>query len=158
MTEKLTESVTPGLDNPAPLGPLAGNYKDDDAEAYEDDFEAAPHGPVAQAGVPHKVEEIKPTTRLLVVTQTVGTVNGAIQEPLMLLPADPNRIGLVLKPWANANRPFVIGSSKSDCYSGAVIENVPQAPSIDLNGHTGAIWCYSTDAATIAVTAIAITQ
>lgn len=156
MPESITEPMPPEELNPAPLGPLSGDYKDDDSAVYEADFEAAPHGPVKQSGVPAPVKEIKRSTRILHRSVTVGA--GA--DPLMLFPADVNRRSLIIQPIGTGTAEFVIASSKSDCYSGAQFHSDFSGigVSFDLSGHTGALWVYSTSANATSVNGIAVTD
>lgn len=143
MTEKITAPIAPDVTAPAPLGPLSGDWKDDDAKVYEDDFAHADLGPEKVEGVPHKVEKLPPVTRLLTAAQTIDGNSG----PVMLLPADPNRKSLILKVVsATPNERFVFGSSKSDCFGGQQFvtgTNLATGVSfaeVNLTGHTGALW------------------
>ena len=156
MTDKITEPVTPDVLNPSPLGPLSGDWKDDDADAYEADFRPNDPQPAKAYGLPHTKVELPPTNRLLVRTVNIGTVGTTVQDPIQLLPADLNRKSLTVQAFA-ANKPYVIASSKSDCYSGAQLTTTSPVANLVLDGYTGALWAYSSDAATIPVTVIAVT-
>jgi hypothetical protein len=158
MTEKITQPIAPDIENPAPLGPLSGDWKDDDSAVYEADFVAADHGPEKTVGIKPSVEKIKIATRLIVRNVTVGTVNGALVDPILLLPADVNRKSLQLQAYSAAATTYIIGDSKSDCYNGVALNGGPGVVILTLTDHTGAVWLYSTDVASVDVTAVAVTE
>lgn len=159
MTDHITEPVTPNNLDPAPLAPLAGDWHDDDPIAYEGDFQAADHTPGKWQGVPHTVVELPVPTRLLTRAVVVGTVNGAIADPIQILPADVNRKALTIEALATVAATFRLGAEKTNCYDGQVFSapaNVPVIMSIDA--HTGALWAYSDSANSVTVSVVAVTK
>jgi len=158
MTDKITTPVAPDVLNPAPLGPLSGDWHDDDAQVYEDDFVHADQTPQDHAGIPHTVAELPVTTRLLSRNATVGTVNGALVDPIMLFPADPNRKSLTIMSLAAALAGYRLASSKSGCFNGENFFTPAGAMLVfSLDDHTGALWAYSTDANAVSLTVAAVT-
>jgi hypothetical protein len=160
MSDKITEPVTPEVLDPVPPAPLAGDWHDDDAQVYADDFIAADHGPDKFLGVPHTAAEIDPTTRLLTRNGQVGTINGVQADPIMLLPADPNRKTLTVLAYADTKLTVIIASSKSECFNGTTFLTVAGGGvvTVPLDGHTGAVWAYSAAAAAVDITALAVTR
>jgi hypothetical protein len=160
MADKITEPVTPTDLNPAPLGPLSGNWNDDDREAYEGDFEQADHGPEKVTGVPHPVAELPVATRLITRSVTVGTIGGALADPILILPRDDNRISLSVTCIGSALGTFRLGTTKSDCYNGETFSAPANTPMVlSLDGHTGGLWAYSVDAANaITLSVVAVTK
>ena len=137
----LIQPVTPELINPEPHPPIAGNYADDDGQAIDEWFEAAPVGP-QEYGIPPVITTptIPQTTRLLT-REFVISANGGVHTPILVLPADPNRIKLIIGVEADTR----IASEKSDVFSAAPAGGTAM---LDMDGHTGAVWAYSTDTAT----------
>lgn len=165
MNDRLTEPIAPDVDNPAPLGPLAGNWHDDDAEAYEDDFIHADHRPPEEVtGVPHVKDELPITTRLVTRTETVGTVNGVATDPIQILPADPNRKSVTIAFRGSATTNLLIGPEKSQMYSQHLAltlyaPNSAVAIPIVLDGHTGPVWVHCIDPAnSVMVSVVAVTS
>jgi len=103
MTEPLTGPLTPPIApaevNPQPHRTLAGNHADDDGQAIDDWFEAAPAGPVKYDDAPRPTApEVKPVaTRLLTRTVTVGMPGTTLYDPVQLFPADTRRKSLVIQ-------------------------------------------------------------
>jgi hypothetical protein len=144
MTDKLTEPMPPTDLDPRPLGKLSGDWNDDDAGVYEDDFTQADHRPETKVlGVPHPVAELKPTTRILGNTALVGNINGAQTDPIMLFPADPNRVKCIIQVMATNGTEFTLSDSKTGCYNGLNFYSSTAGGIIDISGHTGAVWAHS---------------
>ena len=165
MPESITEPMTPEVDNPKPFGPLSGDWKDDDAEVYQDDFEAADHGPVEATGVPHSKPELRPVGRLLSRQVIVGSTAGGgspLLDPVMVFPADRNRDKVTVQLWSNSEYSVTIADSKSGCYNGNSFMSGPTFTSIDLDGYTGALWVYCNDPAAdgdrVTVSVVAVTE
>lgn len=165
MTDNITEPVTPELTDPVPFSPLAGDWKDDDAQVYDDDFSETQGAPLDNAmGVPHAAAKIKPTSRLIHRSIPVGTpAGGAVSPPIMLLPADPNRKSLTLFAYADTQKYFTFGSDQGDCFNGnqypVFVTTVSRSwPSLTLDGHTGAVWVYSDSSTPVVCVAVAVTE
>lgn len=149
MTDKLTEPITPtGLD-PLPHDPIAGDWKDDDAPAYEGDFQEAPQGPQKYGGVPHTVAEITPPTRIVTRTFTVTGDGTNPPDPIQVLPADLHRQKLYII--CTTTFGWQMGSEKSDVYGAPNFAGNGSTTGYDLSGHTGALWIY-TASPTVALT------
>lgn len=93
----------------------------------------------------------KVTTRIVKAAGQIGVSGGVTLDPVMLLPADPNRVGLHLSADPTvASQPYIIASSKDECYdmaSSAALEwTDPYRPPVELFGHTGALWVYAPSA------------
>jgi hypothetical protein len=167
MTDRITAPIAPDVLDPHSLAKLAGDWSDDDAQVYEEDFQAADHGPRVPTGVPHTEEKIKATTRMLHRAGVIGTVSAVIQDPIMLMPADPNRkslmVSIIAQAAPGAGTAVVFGDNKSDCYNNGtngflVKDTAPTSPLIDVP-HTGALWAWSPNGnVAITVNAIAITE
>lgn len=144
MTDKITEPVAPEVTDPAPLGPLSGDWHDDDSQVYDEDFLINPGGPVDPMGVPHAHETIKPCTRLIVRSAYLDTNS----PPFQLLTADPNRKSLDLTINALAQGVLVIADSLSGCFNGQYIalgsgNAFPQTNTVwRTTEHTGPVWVY----------------
>lgn len=163
MTDSIVDPMTPEDLDPAPLGPVAGDTHDDDSQAYEAEFEAAPVPPIEYSGIPYKETEIKPNTRLVTRQVSVGLINGVIQDPIMLFPADPNRIALSFYGRSDAVRYLRFASEKTGCFDG--VEFMTTATTVarsltalEFNGHTGAVWVYSTADQEVIVSGVAVTR
>jgi hypothetical protein len=167
MNDRIVNPIAPDLLDPHTHAPLAGDWKDDDAQVYEADFAYMDDGPQTSKGLPHVVETLKVTTRMLHRTGTVGTVSTILADPIMLMPADPNRkslsVNIVALAAPGAGTTVVFGDSKSDCYNNGVngyyvTNTAPTSPMINVP-HTGALWAWSpTGNVAITVNAIAITE
>lgn len=147
MNNEIIDPITPEDLNPVPFAPLAGNTSDDDALAYEEDFEAADQGPLKYTGLPHPKETLPLANRLVASTLTISTGGGV--DPVMVLPEDVRRKRLIVHiVGASAGlTPVFFGSSKTDVYNGALVHAVRYAgndfvnpPVLDLEGYTGAFW------------------
>lgn len=158
MTDKITQPVPPDVTAPVPLGTLAGDWHDDDASVYEADFDHGDVGPDKFSGVPHPKPSIKPNTRLLTRTVTVGTVNASLVDPIQIIPADPNRQNVSIVVSGAAATSFRIGAEKTDCYNGNDIPCPSTNAPIVLNLHTGALWAYSISGTPVIVSVIAVTS
>lgn len=163
MTDSIVEPMTPETLDPAPLGPVAGDTHDDDAQAYEAEFEAMPVPPLEYSGIPYAETEIKAATRLLTRQVSVGTINGVIQDPILLFPQDLNRICLSFYGRSDAVRYLRIASDKSACFDG--VEFMTTATTVarsltalEFNGHTGPVWVYSTADQEVIVSGVAVTR
>lgn len=157
MAHELDSPNPPDLLNPAPHAPLAGDWHDDDAQAYGQDFASAVEGPQERTGIPHAKNEVKPTTRLLSARASVGTVNGTIQDPVMLLPPDVNRKALQVQVLGQTGELVTIAGSKTGCFNGANWQAAATGSILAMDEHTGALWAYSISAQAIVVTVIAVT-
>lgn len=154
MTDKITEPMTPEVLDPVAPSPLAGDWNDDDAAVYQDDFIQADHGPDKFMGVPHTVAELPPINRLVTRSLTVGTLNGVLYDPVLLLSADPHRIHLLIQ-WrarpAVSNTGLRIADDRSKCFSddSAMLLWGPNVTAgfMTLDGYTGPLWGYSADTA-----------
>lgn len=163
MTDSINEPMAPEELNPAAPNPVAGDWNDDDAQAYEAEFEAAPVPPLEYSGIPFRETEIKPATRFVTRQVSVGTINGVIQDPIMLFPADLNRIRLSFYGRSDAVRYLRIADSKTGCFDG--VEFMTTATTVarsltplEMNGHTGAVWVYSTADQEVIVAGLAVTR
>lgn len=130
----------PDILDPHPLGPIAGDTHDDDAAVLDETLEAAPSGPVDYSGLVAEQATIRPTTRILSREFVIPAQSGA-HAPVMVLPEDPHRLKLVvfLEPDTR------IASSLGEAFFAAPAGGTA---AIDLEGHTGALWAYSTDTGT----------
>lgn len=157
-------------DDPHPLGPLAGDYQDDDGRALDDYFESADHMPVKETGLPAaQVNDQKDLpivdrtiSRTLVLTP-IDLTNGG--QPIMFFAADLRRKFLKIVVVTD-NAVISFGSQKADCYGGGYLYGpirtpaVPAAPVIyDFPNYTGAVWIGAISGdAPISVSAYCITQ
>lgn len=157
MTRELDSPIPPEDLNPAPLGPLSGDWHDDDAAAYEQDFASANEGPQERAGIPHTKDQLPPETRLLASKASVGTVNGTIQDPVMLLPPDRNRKAISVQVLGTNGDLVTLADSKSGCFNGANWQAAAAGGIVSLDGHTGALWAYSNIANAVVVAVLAVT-
>lgn len=158
MTDSINEPIAPDDLNPAPLGPLSGDWHDDDAAAYEGDFEAADHGPVKQAGVPFPVTKTPIRERLITKDATISS--NRLSEPVMLFAPDVNRKSLTITAvnTTGALDTYFVGSTKSDVFNQARMLAVPGGITTYLDGFTGALWVYTDSANDIRIAAMAVTE
>lgn len=134
----LIEPAKPEDIDPAPHPAIAGNWQDDDGESIDEWFEAPDLGPQVY-GVPAVpvVPDVPAATRLLTREFSIGAQSGS-HIPLLVLPADPNRLKLIVGLEADTR----IASEQSDVFFAVA----PGATALlDMDGHTGALWAYSTN-------------
>jgi hypothetical protein len=81
----------------------------------------------------------------------VGTVDGVLYDPVQVFPVDLNRLKVIIQ----ADDNVVVGSEKSDVYNGAAIVSPTQWA---VDGHTGAVWVYSTEANAVNVVVWSVTK
>lgn len=170
----LADSVIPdATQEPTPFHPLAGNWKDDDAEAIDDYFEAADEGPIEYAGVKADKDALPRTTRV------VG--GAAVLTPgdaRMFLPADPNRKQLDISTRTTSGDVGVIILSDTYFQTTSVLINGGAGPGLinadgkavfianntvahpTLTGYTGPVWIgFVGDAAVTCLVAVsAVTE
>lgn len=141
---ELNDPMSPDILDPDPHRPIAGDIADDDGPALDQYFEAGDTLPVEYDTLPDPYAKDKPreTTRLITRTFSLASPDGIVPaDPIMLLPADPNRVRLLISvSSAGAGNGVRVGESKSDVY-GAPRLNI--ADTYDLTGHTGSIWVYN---------------
>lgn len=163
MNDSIIDPVLPELNDPVPFAPLAGDTNDDDSQVYEDDFEMTATPPQEYSGVPFQKDTLPQVTRLLTREVFVGTINGSIADPIMILPADPNRKSFTLIAYSDTQVYYTLGSDRSDCYNGVSFPTFPTTIArsyspLLFTDHTGAIWAYSEAAVQVTVVAIAVTS
>jgi hypothetical protein len=147
----LTNSPAPEIIDPAVHRRLAGDWTDDDGLALDETFEPAFYGPVESESLAAEKESIPTPTRLLSSKVVVGTVDGVLYDPVQVFPVDLNRLKVIIQ----ADDNVVVGSEKSDVYNGAAIVSPTQWA---VDGHTGAVWVYSTEANAVNVVVWSVTK
>ena len=143
----LTDPVPPELDNPVPLGPLAGDHTDDDSFALDEYFEAADVSPIdwGAVGMGPTPDTLPPVTRLIAREYTIVSPDGVnYADPVMLLPADPSRLELRIETSATALR---IASTRDEAFFAPQFRYQFTTGAIFMSEkHTGAVWAYFTPA------------
>lgn len=147
----LTKPITDAVTDPSPLGRLAGDWHDDDAQAIDEYFEEADHGPQQYIGIKPAVEKIANPTRILNVKTPVGNASVTLYDPVQVFPPDLNRKVCNII----ADGKFNVGSEKTDVYNGVTF---PANTLVTMNGHTGSLWIYSTENSVVNVTISVVTQ
>jgi hypothetical protein len=112
---------------------LAGDYRDDDGIAIDQMFEAGYTGPEQTDMLVAEKESIKPVTRLI--TAVTSVVQNA--APVMILPADPNRVDLILV----TDQTIHLSSEANLATFAASLPATFQWQSVN---HTGALWAHTT--------------
>jgi len=159
---KLNEPMQPERLDPARHDRMAGDWSDDDGPALDQYFEAPTHEPLSHDTIPtpEAKTRIPEVTRLLnrsIVLFSPDGVNAG--DPVMLLPADPNRKVLILHVSLGGSATGIrMGSARSDVY-GAPLYAANATFGYNLSGHTGAIWCWNpstavADTATVSITTV----
>jgi len=138
----LNTPVTPDTLDPLPHHPIAGDIHDDDGNVIDQYFETPSHQPLDWSPFASSVDENPVTTRLIVKTYTLVSPDGVVYaEPVLALPADPNRKELWIDSSASK---LTIASSKSDCYSLATFQHQTTDFCFYSREHTGPVWIYYT--------------
>jgi len=135
---------------PVEARPLAGDTSDDDAQYVEEILTPRSDGVVIG---PEDLDTFddefvdaydwtrdgpKPTTRIISGTTVLiaGATGGSLGSPIMILPADPNRVSLRFRTTAGA--PDIRWSDElQTCYSAGMHADTDQP--VDI-AHTGALW------------------
>ena len=148
-----THDNQPNHLNPQTLHHLAGNWSDDDGLAIDEYFEAADHGPQEHVYVEGAKAALPVTNRLITraIPFTFDTSGGAgevwpcISDPVLALPADPNRTLLMIAyAVGHTEPPFIpvfIASEKSGCYGEPTHYLVVYSGGLmTIPGYTGPVW------------------
>lgn len=130
----VTPAITEDVLDPG-FHPIAGNTRDDDGQALDQTFEPMYTGPVASESYSLGIEETKKTTRILSRSITLDSTS-ALADPVMILPADPNRLHIRITATAAIN----ITSDKTDVYGAGLLPTNTMWPN---DYHTGAVWVYN---------------
>lgn len=143
----LSEPAAPEIDAATPPGKLAGDWTDDDPTALEEYFEPAPSGPIDWGDHLQTADpSIPQTTRIITYTVTVTGDGTNIPDPVMVLPADPNRFRLYVI--CTTVFGWQWGSTRSDVYGAPQFAGNGSTTGYDLSGHTGPLWIRNPSAAT----------
>lgn len=136
MTDELNDPLPPEVLDPAPHRPIAGDIADDDGQALDDFFEAAPSGPTVWESYDLGKDALPKPTRILSRQIVLPQAGSAPADPVQVFPADVNRLHIRVE----SDHPIMIASDKTDCYGAA--QTVSTSWYNDL--HTGSVWVYST--------------
>lgn len=133
---------------PAPT--IAGDAADDDGQYIDEILYPNPDGfsPIEEMVAPNlygdeSLETRKAQTRVFQATVPVGTNGGTLYDPVMLFPADPDRVELVLRAISENASTWRFASDKQSCYTAAAFSTAD--PPLVLRNHTGPVWVYSAD-------------
>lgn len=151
------ESVTDSKSITAePFGALnTGDVTDDDGQAHAEQFEEAPSGPLEYAGFGLDTADSLPAiTRIIGGTLTLAGDGINPASPVMIFPADPNRLELFVETDANT---LIIASDQNSCFFGASFPVGSQKRFYSLC-HTGAVWVYSTGLIPVVIAYRAVTK
>ena len=107
-----------------------------------------------------KLHNLKPQTKVLSATVTIGTLGAppTLYDPVMLFPADGDRVELILRAIPKdlaAITKWRFASDKSSCYTAAELTTLDGA--IRLEHHTGPVWVYSTSVDTFQLSGWSVT-
>jgi len=158
----INEPMPPEILDPVAHRKMAGDWTDDDGLALDEYFEAPSHEPVSHDTLPDPYAKVSipEVTRMLNRSLTLGSTDGVnAGDPVMLLPADPNRrVCLLIVTVAGSATGIRMGSARSDVY-GAPLYAANGSIGYDLSGHTGAVWVYNpstavADTATVSITTV----
>ena len=139
--------------DPHPLGPLSGDYTDDDGRAIDDYFESADHNPVKETGLPkdqvRDQKDIPVADRLI--SRTLPLVSlAAAGDVIQFFSADLNRKKLIIYVEAAASH-IRVGSQKTDVYGAGLLGGVATGVAngggniYDFGPYTGAVWIGADD-------------
>lgn len=143
MPEALNDPLAPDVLDPAAHRPISGDWNDDDGQALDDAFLSMEVGPIDYGQLGEGAPASTPLTTRWLTNRVDGAANVGV--PIMMFPADPNRIGLSLF-WDTATATASdtcaarFGSGKSESGFGFVIKNGTGIQQISLDGHTGPVW------------------
>jgi hypothetical protein len=142
------------LESPEFENLFVGNASDDDGRVIDSLVQEvdAPATPVIERITPAPLIEPKRTTRLLSGTQTFDNLNPPT-APLMILPADANRVDLTIKGFSYVTVPtatdFVfVADSNGNMSSLSAGQLRSTSADFDLSEHTGPVWVFPSAALT----------
>ena len=153
-TEGLTDGIEVPQDPPTDGAPvLAGDEdRNDNDPAYIDEIlwpDPDTFQPTAEMVSEslfgdEKLKNQKPQTKVLQASVPAGAFSTGISfDPVMLFPADSDRVELVIKAISTVATTWRFGSDKQSCYTAAQIPTTD--PALVLRNHTGPVWVYSAD-------------